>query len=156
MDGRHQLNSDDSLGMSLEEELQLHFKLLELGDKLRSFNAKTQTASVRYGLCDKDAVNFTILKLAMKDELGYRGTSGLNLVELSHKFTKERLIEVGERAGLSEEDVTKLLPAMAAKLTASEVKFTLSAFKGGLFSRPQELNEALRDVDNKYTRQLGL
>lgn len=130
--------------------------LLELSCELHRFDDVYTSAKQRYNLPEADAINFAKLKIAMKDELGYKDQSSLKLVECSHKITKDFLIELGKEIGLTEAEVTAVLPAMAMKLTASEIKFTWSAFKGGMFHQPQELNDALRDTNDKYTKRFGL
>lgn len=155
MDGRRNSSNEDE-EVSDAELMKMFLGLLELSHDLHRITDAITSAEQRYNLSGDEAVNFASLKFAMKDKLGYKDQSSLKLVECSHKITKEFLINLGEKIGLSEAEVTAVLPAMAMKLTASETKFTLSAFKGGMFSKPQDLSDALRDANDKYTKRFGL
>ena len=150
----------------LENETGLSQKLKILWDQHKSTefaklivkSSRISHYMIRYSINAEQADIFDRLITQMKKDLYDKKSmaNSIRLIEVADEITTKRLISTGSKAGLTEEQVRMILPAMAVKLTASEVKNLLTGFKSGFFASAQEFGSALHNVEEKYTKRFDL
>jgi hypothetical protein len=140
------------LGRSLEESNEYGITYPVLQDRLSHIHA----LMTPYQLTFEQALIFSRLKFAIKNEFSVECRGKKNLIEFSNELTRARIIDIGLKAGLSNAEVVQVLPALASSLIKREIKFALKGFKAGLFAGPKELVAAFQDMEGKYEECFGL
>lgn len=128
-------------------------------DELHALFIASERAIGKYFISYDQAIMYAVLKDAVYkefvlDEHGCKST--LNLLDYSDLFTKDVLIKLATRVGMSEEQVSQVLPTFAYKMAKCEAKFIVSSSKARLFANVTEFNNAFDEVKGKYETRYEL